>query len=141
MSEIDIIRQSRQVKCSSEDDSWSGEKTGSFGWGLQRSSPQWRPPTDVYETESEFVVVIEIAGMRGLDISATFDKGLLAIQGMRPDRGGLKAYHQMEIAYGEFITEVKLPNRIDTEKIEAVYSDGFLRVTLPKIVSKQISIG
>ncbi len=141
MAEIEIIQKDRQVRCSNEDDVWPGETVRTFGWRLQRRSPQWRPPTDVYETEKEFVVVVEIAGMRGADISAIYDKGLLSIRGIRSDRGVPKAYHQMEIAYGEFLTEIKLPNRIDTENIEATYSDGFLRVILPEMGSKQISVG
>jgi len=140
MKEIKLIQSENVVKLSGEEDIWSGDPMRSSGWRLRKRSPQWRPPTDVLETESEFLVVVEIAGMRGLDISATFDKGLLSIQGLRTDTGGLKAYHQMEIAYGEFLTEVRLPSRVEADKIEATYSDGFLRVVLPKIGSKQIPI-
>jgi HSP20 family protein len=140
MKEIKLIQSENVVRLSGEEDIWSGDSMPSTGWRLRKRSPQWRPPTDVLETESEFLVVVEIAGMRGLDFSATFDKGLLSIQGVRTDTGGLKAYHQMEIAYGDFLTEVRLPSRVETDKIEATYSDGFLRVVLPKIGSKQIPI-
>ena len=140
MTEIAIALRERQTQCSSEDDVWPGEAGRAFGWRLHRRSPQWRPPTDVCETENEFVIVVEIAGMRGADISATYDRGLVSICGTRSDHDGLKAYHQMEIAYGEFLVEVKLPNRIHTDDIEATYSDGFLRVRLPKMTSKQIAV-
>jgi HSP20 family protein len=127
-------------KLAGEEEYWAGDPLRSSGWRLKRRSPSWRPPTDVYETESEYVIVVEIAGMRGLEISAVYDKGLLSVQGVRADKSGLKAYHQMEIAYGEFATEVHLPSKIETEKIEANYSDGFLRVILPKMETKSISI-
>jgi len=140
MKEIQILSQQTQFRLAGEEDIWAGDPMRSTGWRLKKRSPSWRPPTDVYETETELVIVVEIAGMRGMDISATYDKGLLSVQGVRSDKGGLKAYHQMEIAYGEFITEVRLPSRIDTEKIEATYSDGFLRVVLPKVETKNISI-
>jgi HSP20 family protein len=140
MKEIKLIKTDPEIKLSGEEDIWSGDSLRSSGWSLKKRSPQWRPPTDVLETDTEFLVMVEIAGMRGLDISATFDKGLLSIQGMRTDKGGLKAYHQMEIAYGEFLTQVRLPSGVETDKIEATYSDGFLRVVLPKIASRQIPI-
>ena len=31
----------------------------------------WRPPTDVFETEKEMVVLLEMAGMRQKDFSIT----------------------------------------------------------------------
>jgi HSP20 family protein len=140
MKEKKLLKADVDIKFSGEEDIWSGDSLRSGGWSLKKRSPQWRPPTDVLETDSEFMVVVEIAGMRGLDISATYDKGLLTIHGLRVDTGGLKAYHQMEIAYGEFQTEIRLTGRVETEKIEATYSDGFLRVMLPKLGSKQIPI-
>jgi HSP20 family protein len=140
MKEIKLFLTETEIQLSGEEDIWSGDPLRSGGWSLKKRSPQWRPPTDVLETDEEFLIVVEIAGMRGLDISATYDKGLLTIHGTRVDTGGLKAYHQMEIAYGEFQTEVRVPSRIETEKIEATYSDGFLRVVLPKLGSKRIPI-
>ena len=140
MKEIKLSDKQPHFQLAGEEDIWSADPLRSTDWRLKRRSPQWRPPTDVFETENEFEVIVEIAGMRGMEISATYDKGLLSIRGVRVDKGGLKAYHQMEIAYGEFVTEVRLPSKIEADKIEATYSDGFLRVVLPKIRSKQISI-
>jgi len=140
MKEIKFTDKHPHFQLAGEEDIWAGDPLRGSGWRLKRRSPYWRPPTDVFETENEFVVIVEIAGMRGLEISATYDKGLLSVRGVRADKGGPKAYHQMEIAYGEFVTEVRLPSRIETEEIEATYSDGFLRVVLPKKESKHISI-
>jgi HSP20 family molecular chaperone IbpA len=137
------MSEKREVKTllfTGEDDTWSNETVRSFGWRIQKRSPLWRPPTDVYETEDAFVIVVEVAGMRGTEISVTLDKGLLSIRGLRVDKGDMKAYHQMEIAYGEFETKVKLPRRIEQDEIEATYSDGFLRVVMPKVKSKNIEI-
>ena len=38
----------------------------------------------------------------------------------------------MEISYGEFATEVKLPSLIESDDVDANYADGFLTVRLPK---------
>lgn len=106
-----------------------------------KRSHVWRPATDICETEDAYVVQVEIAGMRGADFTVTFDQRLLVIKGSRSDTGSRKAYHQMEIPYGEFATEAEIPSAIETKRIEAVYSDGFLRIMLPKLKPKNIKIG
>lgn len=123
-----------------EDDRWQGEPERPLAWAVRQRSPLWRPPTDVYETETTFVVLVEVAGMRQSEFSVTADRQVLTIRGMRTDAAGPKAYHQMEIAYGEFVTEVQVPVPVDITQVEAAYSDGFLRVVLPKAQPKRIAI-
>lgn len=92
----------------------------------------WRPPTDVYETGDAYVVKVEIAGMREDDFRVTYMDGVLRVEGTRQDTDAKLGYHQMEIAYGDFRTEVELRVPVDSNNIEAIYLNGFLVVTLPK---------
>ncbi|MFQ5943044.1 MAG: Hsp20/alpha crystallin family protein [Anaerolineales bacterium] len=124
----------------SDEDAWSPSSEHDSFWGIKRRTHTWRPPTDVYETDESYHVRVEISGMRGADFSVTFDKQTLVIRGMRSDEGSQKAYHQMEIAYGEFETAVQVPEAVRVPDIEASYVDGFLRVELPKAQPKVISI-
>jgi HSP20 family protein len=130
----------RVVKMSGENDTWDQQALEGLGWRVVRRSHVWRPPTDVLETDDAIVVVVEIAGMRGLNISVIFERQVLSIRGARPDTNVCKTYHQMEIDYGEFASEVQVPFRIDSDKIEATYSDGFLKVVLPKAPPREIDI-
>jgi HSP20 family protein len=114
--------------------------TGHFHWRVSANSLAWRPPTDVYITEEAIVVRVEIAGMRASEFSISLDNHLLAISGSRPDQPEQRAYHQMEIRFGEFRTDVELHWPVDTEKIDAEYRDGFLRVILPKTHPRSIEI-
>ncbi|MBC7235499.1 MAG: Hsp20/alpha crystallin family protein [Chloroflexi bacterium] len=117
----------------------------------------WHPPTDVYETESHLVVKVEIAGMddKGLDIS--YADRQLSISGVRRDRAAQRSgsqtqdertreseakvtYHNMEIHYGAFRTEIQIHIPVDTSAIEATYEDGFLYVTLPKQKERRVQI-
>ncbi|NMC13443.1 MAG: Hsp20/alpha crystallin family protein [Chloroflexi bacterium] len=100
----------------------------------------WRPATDVYEVDDTVVVRIEIAGMRDSDFSILLNERSLIIRGVRPDNPERRAYHQMEIRFGEFMSEVELPFLVDTEKIEAVYQAGFLRIVLPRAKPHHIQI-
>ncbi len=114
--------------------------TGLVNWHLTPRPNMWRPPTDVYETEEKIIIRVEVAGMHDGEFSISFDQGVLLISGLRQEIAEKRAFHQMEINYGEFLTEVEIPVPIDLEKIEAIYQDGFLKVTLPKALPKQIKI-
>lgn len=92
----------------------------------------WRPLTDVYETEEAVVVRVEIAGMRQNDFSISLDGQTLVIRGTRSDVFERRAYHQMEIRFGEFNSEVELTTRVAIDRAQAEYKDGFLYVILPK---------
>jgi HSP20 family molecular chaperone IbpA len=141
MSTINVTRAKTAVQFSNDDDIWNDDSSiRPLGWRVQKRSPKWRPPTDVFEREDAYLIVVEVAGMRGTEISVTLEKGILTILGLRTNKSERKAYHQMEIAYGEFETKVRLPKRTSTDKIEASYSDGFLRVILPKQIKKEIPI-
>lgn len=100
-------------------------------------SNMWRPPTDVYETEENFVVRVEIAGMRDNDFEVALDNNILMISGSRPDLNERRAYHQMEIWFGKFEIAVEIPVLIDVDNSVAEYKDGFLMVNLPKAKPKQ----
>ena len=127
------------LRSGSDDDPWQAGQSP-LGWQIRRSSRGWRPPTDVLETDEAYVVVVEVAGMLGGDFNVTFEGHILAIRGNRPDLNARKAYHQMEIDYGEFITEVHVHMPVEAAKIDASYSDGFLRIRLPKASPKKIDI-
>jgi HSP20 family protein len=100
----------------------------------------WRPPTDVFETSREYIVRVEIAGMQDTDFTIVLDGRYLSIRGVRSDLPEKRAYHQMEIRYGEFISEVEVPGAVSVKEIEAYYNNGFLHVRLPKARPVKIQI-
>lgn len=109
-------------------------------WRIRSNPHMWRPPTDVYEREEDLVVRVEVAGMNDSDFSISLDQNILLIRGVRPDVTERRAYHQMEINFGEFLTGVELQAPIDTERVTAEYQNGFLWVFLPKTQPKVIKI-
>ncbi|MCU0484907.1 MAG: Hsp20/alpha crystallin family protein [Anaerolineales bacterium] len=135
------------LKTSSERNEWPRpEDPPSFTvddlrWRLLHRPRLWRPPTDVFETEDVLIVRVEIAGMRDADFTISLEDRRLLISGNRPDLSERRAYHQMEIPFGEFSTEVELSTPVVPEKVDAVYRDGFLKITLPKAKPRQIIIG
>ena len=130
----------RVLVMSAENDAWDQQALEGLSGRVNRRSHAWHPPTDVLETDDAVVVVAEIAGMRGINISVIYDRQVLSIRGTRPDTNICKTYHQMEIDYGEFASDVHIPFQIDSDKIDATYGDGFLKVVLPKAVPREIDI-
>lgn len=114
---------------------------GHFHLRAGSRSRSWSPPTDVYETNGAVVVRVEVAGMKDAEFSVSLDGRILTIHGVRPDQPEQRAFHQMEIRFGEFRSQVELHWAIEQEEINAEYEDGFLRLILPKAKPKQIEIG
>ncbi len=110
------------------------------GWQANIRSYAWSPPTDVYETETNLIVRVEVAGMRQSDFSVSLNQEYLSISGARSELPDRRAYRQMEIRFGEFSTAVELPPGLDIENTEADYEDGFLMIILPKKNPTAVSI-
>jgi HSP20 family protein len=98
------------------------------------ASPKWKPPTDVYETETDIVVHVDVAGMRPEDFTVEYAEGVLTIMGERPARGeGKRHYHAMEVQIGPFERRLRLPVPVDPTSLRATYDQGFLEVHLTKL--------
>jgi HSP20 family protein len=95
-------------------------------------SSVWCPPTDVYETEDDVIVKVELAGIKDEEIEVAVQDNQLLVSGIRADSSERRAYHQMEILYGKFSVIIELPTPVTTEKAQAQYKDGFLTIQLPK---------
>ena len=132
------IRKSRSSSSSSVES--RRDVVRAVGWQVHVRAGVWSPPTDVYETEKNYVVRVEIAGMREEDFEITVENNFLAISGSRPDVPERRAYQQMEIRFGKFETVVGMPGPLDIESSSAEYKEGFLTVTLPKAKPNQIEV-
>lgn len=124
----------RQMSKSS--DSW---KLGPWGFWPDES---WSPNVNLYESERDYLVCVDIAGIDREKLDVTVAGGRLRIRGQRmvPVPPHLQdtalasrvRMHLMEIDHGWFSREVELPNDVEQNRIEAKYQDGLLWVQLPK---------
>jgi HSP20 family molecular chaperone IbpA len=100
----------------------------------------WRPPIEVFETESELVVRAEIGGLSGNEVEVLVDGDQLVIRGERsvakPDNHRL--YHESRVRYGPFAATVRIPFPADVEAATAIYLDGFLTVALPRLAATRV---
>lgn len=111
-----------------------------FSWRLTMRAPAWTPPTDLFETETHVVVRVEVAGMKEDDFNIEINGRQLTIRGLRQDHSERRAYHQMEISFGEFVIDLEIPQHVEINRVEAIYENGFLRISLPKARPRTIAI-
>jgi HSP20 family molecular chaperone IbpA len=108
-----------------------------FGtWAVPVASG-WRPPTDVFETQDQIIVLVEVAGVSEEDISVTLFSDLLVVEGKREQpaffKAGMTACHQLGVKYGEFRSEVYVPVSVDHDNVTAEYKNGMLKIVLRKL--------
>ena len=105
---------------------------------------EWVPPSDIAETDTEYLLTMELPGidMDKLDIS--FSEGNLTVRGEKTKGVSMgESCYCSERYSGSFQRSFMMPGPVDSEKIEASYKDGILRVRLArsgKSVVKKIEI-
>ena len=101
------------------------------------------PPVDVHETEEEYLVKIDVPGVKSEDVNVEVNDSVLSISGSRvADETGTAQL--VERPYGTFARTLTLPQGVDSDSIEAGYHDGVLELRIPKPAErkpKKITIG
>jgi HSP20 family protein len=101
----------------------------------------WEPAVDVYQSDDEVVVLVELAGVRREDIEIVLDSDTLTIRGERKENANLgkrRSYYQMEINRGLFERKISLPVPVDREKSQASFDNGLLEIKLPRTSREQV---
>jgi len=96
---------------------------------------RWMPAVDIRETTDSLLLVAELPGMTREDVQITLENNVLSIAGERKFEKDVQgeSYHRLERTFGTFARSFSLPANVKTDKVEAVFKDGILTVTLPKV--------
>ncbi len=97
----------------------------------------FNPHIDVSENEKALIVSAELPGLEEKDVEVSLANNLLTISGEKKQEKEEKDenYYRAERTYGSFSRSVAIPCPIETDKAEAVFKNGVLTVTLPKVHS------
>lgn len=102
------------------------------------------PAVDVFETENEVVIELDVPGVHPENLSAEVVDGQLVVTGERaPSEGAVRRYRS-ERWQGRFVRSFSVPRGVDGGAINASYDNGVLRLTLPKAEDakpRRITIG
>ncbi|NOY87168.1 MAG: Hsp20/alpha crystallin family protein [Deltaproteobacteria bacterium] len=98
-------------------------------------SSTWAPPVDIYETQDDILVNVEVPGVDKDRISVEVKDDVLVIQGERPFEKDVarEHYHRIERSYGRFRRSFILSVPVQVDGIKASYQSGILEITLPKV--------
>jgi HSP20 family protein len=101
------------------------------------------PPVDVHETEDEYLVKVDLPGVKSEDVNIEVNDSVVSLSGSRVvDETG--AAQLVERPYGTFARTLTLPQGVNSDSIEAGYQDGVLELRIPKPAEqkpKRITIG
>lgn len=94
----------------------------------------WAPAVDISETDKEYVITAELAGIDGKDVEITVQNNVLTLRGERHDTKESKdaKHHLVETSYGRFSRSFSLPSDVIEERISANGKDGMLTIHVPK---------
>ena len=93
------------------------------------------PAHDVIENDDEYIIEMELAGVKKEDISIEIDDGVLTIETERI-KNETRNYKRNEIYAGKYKRSFVLPDNTDSEEIKAVLDDGILTVTIHKAIEE-----
>jgi HSP20 family protein len=111
--------------------------------------PFWRmettwgntPAVDVAEKADAYEITAELPGMDEKNVEVKLANEMLTIKGEKKEdkEEKEKDYYLSERRYGSFQRSFRIPEGVDTDKIEATFQNGILTVMLPKKAEAQKS--
>lgn len=92
------------------------------------------PLINVYDGREELTVVAELPGLAKESVTITFVDNTLTIAGKKQPLEAAKnmAVIRQERSEGDFSKSLRIPVKVNQEKISAAFKDGILTVALPK---------
>jgi HSP20 family protein len=99
-----------------------------------RSTSEWAPALDVWETESELVYAFDLPGVPedAIKIEVADDTLTLSAERVREEEKTTDRFYRFERRFGSFSRAVGLPQGVDESKIAAVSKDGVIEIHVPK---------
>lgn len=107
-----------------------------FNYGtppVKTPNPAWatdftfQPEYDLHETDSHYLLSLDMPGVSKNNVQIEVKDGTLKVSGER------KGDRQQ----GTYVSEFRLSNKVESEKMEAVLKDGVLRLAIPKAESQK----
>jgi HSP20 family protein len=114
--------------------------------GNGRTSQNWLPALDVWETDDELVYAFDLPGIPENDIEVELSDDTLTVSAKREQTAEVERdrFYRFERRFGTFSRAVGLPQGTDESKVKADYKNGVLeiRVAKPEVQKpRRIQIG
>lgn len=93
------------------------------------------PPHDIVENDDEFIVEMELAGIKREDITIDVEDDVLTIETERK-KDEKANYRRNELYAGKYKRSFILPENVNSDDIDAILEDGILTIKISKKVEK-----
>lgn len=90
----------------------------------------WTPASDIYETESGYLIAMDLPGINREVLEIDVDENRLIVKGTREVTESKQ--YRTERPRGKFLRTFSVPGSVDQARIAAEYKDGVLQIRLPK---------
>jgi len=100
----------------------------------RQETTTWSPRMDVLEKGNVLHLEAELPGVHKDDVKVAYENGVLTITGERKAEDhpeGVRHYTR-ERWFGEFSRAFRIGSAYDAKKVDALYKDGVLSITIPK---------
>jgi len=93
------------------------------------------PRMNIYEDNGNVVAEVELPGVDPKNIDVEVKDNVLKVEAKTEEKKEEKKkdYYRKEISAGYYKRAVALPVEVKTEKAEATYADGILKIVIPKV--------
>jgi len=110
------------------------EMDGLFSNYERESGASTYPLVNMYDEKDNVVVTAELPGMTKDKVNITYSDGILSISGNLEPLPEVKRMTviRQERAQGRFEKTIRLPVKVDQNRINAAFSNGILTINLPK---------
>ncbi len=102
--------------------------------GDGRQVQAWVPTLDVWETEESVTYAFDLPGVSHDEIAIEVEDGVLTVSASRERSSEVdtERFHRLERRTGTFSRAVGLPQGVTEDEITASYTDGVLKIVVPK---------
>lgn len=88
-------------------------------------------PMDAWQEEDTFVVEFDLPGVSVDSVDLDVERNVLTVRAQRPERDPARETVVAERPRGVFTRQLFLGDNLDSERIQADYAAGVLRLTIP----------
>ena len=113
-----------------------------FNAALTSDSRVWVPAIDVVEQKDAYVLYAELPGVDASQVDISFEQNVLTVRGTKrstletSNDGELRVYAAERVT-GSFERSIRLPEFVDSDKIQAEFTNGLLKISVPKAQAAQ----
>jgi len=111
-----------------------------FFEGGENAPIGFSPAVDIYEKGNNVIVEAPLPGIDPDKVEISVEDNILSLKGKMEKKSEVedKNYYRRETRSGSFSRHIPLPVNVKGDKASAIFDDGLLKVSVPKMPEKKV---